>query len=327
MSPALPSPDLQLTWRPLSAEDTASLHALLGRIEEHDDPPYRSTREEVEDSALNQWTDLAVNSIAGIDADGVLRAYGVVIDAETRRAAPRTLLEGGVDPVVRHRGVGSAVLTWQVERAKEMLAEADEPGRVIVHVEDGMDASADLVQRHGFTPGGFHTEMRRDLSTLDLPDEVELARPLQLVPWSAELDDAVRVAHGEAFGTGVEPPTPERWQEGRTYFVPEWSFLVLDRTSDRAQVAGYLLSSKYEQDWPTLGWSEGYVDILGVRAPWRGRRIATALVVRAMRAYAESGMEYAALGLDHADTDGSFGLFDRLGFTPTRGSTTYVLQV
>ncbi len=326
MSPALPSPDLQLSWRPLTTADTGDLYALLRRIEEHDDPPYRSTREEVDDSALTQWTDLAANSLAGFDADGVLRAYGVVIDAEARRAAPRTLLEGGVDPQVRHRGVGSAVLTWQLQRAKEMLAGATQPGRVIVHVEDGMSASADLVQRHGFVPGGFHTEMRRELATLDLP-EVELARPLELIGWSAELDDAVRIAHGEAFGTGMAAPSPERWQEGRTYFVPEWSFLVLDRTTDRAQVAGYLLSSKYEQDWPTLGWSEGYVDILGVRAPWRGRRIATALLVRAMRAYKEAGMEYAALGLDHADKEGRFGLFDRLAFTPTRGSTTYVLQV
>ena len=326
MSPALPAADLDLVWRPLEAGDTGSLYALLRRIEEHDDPPYRSTREEVDDSALTQWSDLAANSLAGFDADGELRAYGVVIDAEGRRAAPRTLLEGGVDPEARHRGVGSAVLTWQVERAKEMLAGAEEPGRVIVHVEDDMSSTADLVERHGFAPGGFHTEVRRDLSVLDLED-VTLARPLELVPWTADLDDAVRLAHGEAFGTGVHAPSPERWQEGRTYFVPEWSFLVLDRTTDRAQVAGYLLSSKYEQDWPTLGWSEGYVDILGVRAPWRGRRIATALVTRAMRAFAEDSMEYAALGLDHAAKEENFGLFDKLGFTPTRGSTTYVLQV
>lgn len=326
MSPALPGADLDLTWRALGTADLEELYALLRRIEEHDDPPYRSTREEVDDSALTQWSNLATNSLAGFDAAGKLRAYGVVIDAEGRRAAPRTLLEGGVDPQVRHRGVGSAVLTWQVERAKEMLARAEEPGRVIVHVEDDMSSTADLVERHGFAPGGFHTEMRRDLSAFDL-DEVTLERPLELVPWTADLDDAVRLAHGEAFGTGAHAPSQERWQEGRTYFVPEWSFLVLDRTSDRAQVAGYLLSSKYEQDWPTLGWSEGYVDILGVRAPWRGRRIATALVTRAMRAFAGSEMEYAALGLDHAAKEENFGLFDKLGFTPTRGSTTYVLQV
>lgn len=326
MSPALPNGDLDLVWRPLESTDMDNLYKLLCRIEEHDDPPYRSTREEVDDSALTQWSDLATNSLAGLDADGVIRAYGVVIDAEARRAAPRTLLEGGVDPDVRHRGVGSAVLTWQVDRAKEMLAGADEPGRVIVHVEDDMSTTADLVERHGFAPGGFHTEMRRDLAGLELAD-IELAHPLELVQWTGELDDAVRLAHAEAFGTGVHVPSPQRWQEGRTYFVPEWSFLVLDRTSDRAQVAGYLLSSKYEQDWPTLGWSEGYVDILGVRAPWRGRRIATALVTRAMRAFAESEMEYAALGLDHAAKEEDFGLFDKLGFTPTRGSTTYVLQV
>src|SRR5699024_10239372 len=140
--PALPSPDLQLTWRPLTPGDTGDLYALLRRIEEYDDPPYPSTREEVDDTALSHWTDLAANSLAGFDTAGELRAYGVLLEAEARRPAPRTLLEGGSDPEVRHRGVGSALLTWQLQRAKELLAGAQEPGRVVVHLEEGMSASA-----------------------------------------------------------------------------------------------------------------------------------------------------------------------------------------
>lgn len=325
MSPVPPIPEASLTWRALHLGDLESLYALLRRIEEHDDPPYRSTREEVNDSAQSQWQNLEENSLAGFDADGVLRAYGVVTEPEGP-AQSSSMLDGGVDPIARNRGVGTAVLSWQVGRAKELLAGGEDPGRLIVHVDDAMGSSAELVGEHGFIPGSFHTEMRRDLRGADLP-EVSLAHPLELVNWTPELDDAIRLAHGEAFGSGQQPPTPLRWQEGRTYFVPEWSFLVLDRTSDRAQVAGYLMCSKYEQDWPTLGWSEGYVDMLGVRAPWRGRRIGTALLVRAMAAFAGDGMEFAALGLDHAAKAESFGLFERLGFAPTRGSTSYVLPV
>lgn len=325
MSPRLPTCELNLQWRALQEEDTEALYALLRRIEEHDDPPYRSTREEVSDSARAEWTNLPQNSLAGFDDEGNLRAYGVVTEPDDGDRA-RSFLEGGVDPDERHRGVGSVMLAWQVQRARELLAGSDGNGQLIVQVEDGMRASRELVERHGFTPGGYHTEMRRDLRAAELP-AIELARPMELVPWSHELDDAIRLAHGETVGPDSRPPSPQRWQEGRTYFVPEWSFLVLDHTTDRAQVAGYLLSSKYEQDWPTLGWSEGYVDMLGVRAPWRGKRIATALLTRVMAAYAESGMEYAALGLDHPSKDDSFGLFDKLGFVPTRDATTYVMQV
>lgn len=325
VSPSLPQSDLNLQWRPLQEQDIEALYALLRRIEDHDDPPYRSTREEVTDSALSEWSNLAQNSLAGFDEHGQLRAYGVVSEPEHSDRA-RSFLEGGVDPGERHRGVGSAMLAWQVQRARELLREWEGTGQLIVHVEDGLRACNDLVEKHGFTPGGYHTEMRRDLRTGDLPSRT-LQRPLELVQWSHELDDAIRLAHGETVGPDSRPPSANRWQEGRTYFVPEWSFLVLDHTSDRARVAGYLLSSKYEQDWETLGWSEGYVDMLGVRAPWRGKGIATALLTRAMAAYAESSMEYAALGLDHPSREDSFGLFDRLGFIPTRDSTTYVLQV
>ncbi|WP_418606082.1 GNAT family N-acetyltransferase [Georgenia sp. SUBG003] len=104
--------------------------------------------------------------------------------------------------------------------------------------------------------------------------------------------DAVR-AHNKAFGDqwGSQPHTPETWAEGRTHHVPSWSFVALDRSSDRAQVAGYLMSSRYDQDWPALGWSEGYTEILGVLPDWRGKHVATALLTRAMRAYADDGMQ------------------------------------
>src|SRR5699024_8693825 len=127
--------------------------ALLRRIEEHDDPPYRSTREELSDSARGEWTNLEENSLAGFDPDGLLRAYGVVTEPE-EGDRPRSFLEGGVDPDERHRGVGSAMLGWQVERARELLAAAEGEGQLIVHVEDGMNSCSELVERHGFVPGG-----------------------------------------------------------------------------------------------------------------------------------------------------------------------------
>ncbi|SEE03320.1 GNAT family N-acetyltransferase [Ruania alba] len=320
------SQDLELTWRPVHQGDAAALFMLWQRIEEHDDPPYRSTREELDESFVTQWTDLTENSIAGFDSTGRLCAFGLVSVPPDDAGPVRVFLDGGVCPDHRHRGVGSAILEWQIERARGVLTETGNgSGTIVVHVEDGMDHSADLVRRYGFSEAGYHTEMRRDLA-LELP-EVAVLRPLSVEPWTMELDDQIRLAHNEAFGSHAQAQSATVWTEGRTYFVPEWSFLVLDRTTDRAQVAGYLLASKYEQDWETLGWSEGYVDMLGVRAPWRGRRIATTLLVRAMRAFAESGMEYAALGVDHATRQDSLGLFDKLGFEPTRGSTTYTIEV
>ncbi|TDE88938.1 GNAT family N-acetyltransferase [Occultella glacieicola] len=325
----MPSAGSGLTWRPLGTGDVAELHALFERIETHDNPPYRTTLEEAAETFQGEWKDAPNNSLGGFDGEGVLRAYGTVTVQPGDVRSVRAFLEGGVDPLWRRRSIGTAVLRWQVDRSRQVLAASgkDVPGRIVVHVEDGMTDSVRMLQEQGFSPRRWYTEMRRDLG-LELP-AVKLRSNLDLVPWSAELDDQVRLAHNDSFRDhwGSEPHTVETWQEGRTYFAPTWSFLVLDRTTDRAQVAGYLLSGRYEQDWESLGWTEGYIDILGVRREWRGQRIATALLARAMAAYREDGMEYAGLGIDTEQPTGAFGLYGNLQFEPTRGSTMYTIEV
>lgn len=324
-----PPPELGLTWRGLRPEDLPALHALFHRIEEHDNPPYRTALDEAHERYAVDWHGDAENVLGGFDAEGVLRAYGAVSMPDRDSGTIRVYLEGGVDPGHRHRGIGSALLDWEIGRAKQLLARSDgsAPARLVVHVEDDMPESVHMLTIRGFRPRRFYTELRRDLRR-PVP-EVVLHRPLALQAWSAELDEQVRQAHNVAFAEHwvSEPQTAESWAQGRTYFVPEWSFIVLDRTSDRAQVVGYLLSSRYEQDWPSLGWREGYIDLLGVRPAWRGRGIATALVCRAMRAYADAGMDYASLGVDTEAPGAVFGLYSKLEFEPTRGSTMYTIEL
>ncbi|MFC4555889.1 GNAT family N-acetyltransferase [Georgenia faecalis] len=324
----LSGPAYGLAWRALSLADNPALVALVARIEEHDNPPYRTTEEESAENFAEAGTDPARDTIGGFDDDGQIRAFGMVRMRTGATGPVRALAEGGVDPQWRQRGIGAALLAWQVARTRQRLSDgAAGLGRVVVHVEDGMDDTVALLRRAGFTPQRWYTEMRRDLST-PIPD-VELASRLRVEPWTPELDDAVRRAHNDAFRDqwGAQEHTPETWVQGRTHFAPAWSFVALDRTSDRARVAGYLISGRYEHDWPAQGWSEGYTEVLGVRREWRGKRIATALLTTAMRAYAADGMEYAGLGVEAAAPTGEFGLFTHLGYEPTRGSTLYTLEL
>ena len=324
-----PPAELGLHWRGLELVDLPALHALFHRIEEHDRTPYRTALEETHERYVADWHSEPANVLGGYDEAGTLVAFGAVALSPTDTHTLRVHLEGGVDPVHRHHGVGSAVLDWEIGRARQLLARSDRavPARLVVHVEDGMPDSVHMLTTRGFQPRRYYTELRRDLA-MPLP-EVTLKRPLEIVPWSAELDEQVRLAHNVAFAEHwvSEPQTAESWAQGRTYFVPEWSFIVLDRTTDRAQVVGYLLSSKYEQDWSSLGWSEGYIDLLGVRPDWRGRGIATALVSRALHAYAASQMQYASLGVDTQEPGEVFGLYSKLKFEPTRGSTMYTIDL
>ena len=95
------------------------------------------------------------------------------------------------------------------------------------------------------------------------------------------------------------------------------------RSGDRARVAGYLRSARYEQDWEALGWREGYTDMLGVLADYGGRGVAPALLTAAMRAYQRDGMEFAAAGVDSDSPTGAVDLYRELGYAPTQGSILY----
>lgn len=309
-----------LTWRPLRATDLLALSDLVARCEQHDDPPYRTSAAELaQDIFDTPGADLAAGTIGAFDDTGRALAYGRI--RRTGEGAG-VVIGGGVDPSLRRRGLGRDILQWQIERARVL---ADGPVTITTYVEDDMGDHSSMLEEEGFTPQRRFWELRRDLA-LPLPDVSPLRPPLTLERWHPELGEQVRLAHNESYvdGSGVALATPESWREDLAHAVPEWSFLVMDRSTDRTPIAGYLISGRYEQDWAALGYTSGYADLLGVRREYRGRRVASALLIAAMRAYRDSGMEYACLGVDSALDDATSTLYEQLGFEATRGSTLWV---
>ena len=116
---AVPPPRSELVWRPLVPQDLDSLFALVTECETHDDPPYRTTKDELwEDVYVGPGKDPSNNTLAAISPAGDVLAYGRarVLPGEERTV--RAFLGGGVHPEIRRRGLGSDLLTWPtVERA------------------------------------------------------------------------------------------------------------------------------------------------------------------------------------------------------------------
>lgn len=324
----LPPAHLELTWRPLQARDAEELFALIQAVEDADRAPQRTSAAEVAEMFEGSWKDLQADTLGGYDAAGTLRAYAFVEVRPGDSRTVRAFLSGGVHPAWRGRGLGRAVLAWTEGRGRQKLAESgkDLPARLATFVDEQARDHRRLYAAAGFSPIRWYTDMRRDLA-LEVP-RITVPRGVQVVRWTPELDDATRAAHNAAFTDhwGTEPQTAESWRH-EAHFAPSWSFVALDRSAAEPTVVGYLLSSRYEQDWAVQGYTCGYTDLLGVRREWRGQGLAGVLLARAMNAYKRSRMQYACLGVDTANPTGAHGLYSRMGYEATHGSVLYSVEI
>ncbi|MCC2333455.1 GNAT family N-acetyltransferase [Cellulomonas wangsupingiae] len=322
----VPDPGLGLTWRPATLQDAAALAALNVRSEEADGLPYRTSVAEVAEELAGQWRDLSLDTLVGVDADGTPRAYAHVDTAPGDERVVRAFVSGTVDPAWRGRGIGAALVAWSQARARQLLAASGKelPARIATYADDSVPEVACVFEAAGFAPIRYYTHMRRPLDA-PLPD-VPRIEGLRVVPWSSELDDAVRLAHNEVFADhwGSEPRTPEQWRAARAMFAPAWSFVALD---DADHVVAYAVSGRYEEDWPAAGYPSGYTELLGVRREWRGRRVAVALLATVMRAYQADGMAYAELEVDTENPSGAHGLYAALGYEVAHSSTMLTIEL
>lgn len=326
----MPTPDLtpvdqQLTWRPISYADIDGWEGLLRRMAVEDKPDWIEQRADLEEVLQATKNDPELDTILGVDEDGTPRAFGRI---SANPGSNLVHVFGGVDPAWRRRGIGRSIHGWQVERARKRLEDAKIAGGFIrSYVEESNPGHRALMEAAGATVVRWFTEMTRDLS--EAIPEVDLDPEFEIVTFSDDLSEAVRLAHNEAFQDhwGSEPRDEESWRFTVTHpeFRADWSLAVIDTAS--GEVVAYEIASYDPESKELVGHDEGYTELLGVRRDWRGRRLAPALLAETMRRIKASGMENAALGVDTENPSGALGLYERMGYTPTRRSMAFEKQL
>jgi mycothiol synthase len=323
----LPSSKHRLHWQPLQRGDLDELSGLLTAIEHLDQPVERHSVSELYERFDEIDSDPEIDTVLGRDAAGLPVAYGwarrVDFDVDPRRV----YLDGGVHPGWRRQGIGTSLLTWQIEAMRQWYAESwvagQGPLRLICLVEDKLAAQRRMYERVGLAPLRWFADLTRHF---DGPrPQVRPPEGIEIVPLEVEHLEAVRLAHNEAFADhwGSQAIDEAHWLEelNRSTSRLDWSWVAVEASS--GEIVGYVTNAAYEQDWASQGYSDGWTDRLGVRPAWRCRGIARALLAASMGSFAEARHTAAGLGVDTENPTGAYGLYADMGYVATNTTVLY----
>jgi len=142
-------------------------------------------------------TNLTQDSAIAFDSQGRAIAYGLVSMSREHETLVWASLDGCVTPECRGQGIGSALLSWQEHRGRQMLSALDccLPALVAADVWDGSSQGA-LLKAHDYTARRWWLELERDLYT-PLPT---LALPAEYrIEGYAGKEERSRLVHNLAF--------------------------------------------------------------------------------------------------------------------------------
>ena len=231
------------------------------------------------------------------DGEGKLKSWGVVHHDH------------------RQRGLGAALFDRMEVRASERLRAI--PAAVLhTAVNDADAAAAALVRARGF-------------------EHVRTFRHLQI-----DLDGSPRDPGEPPAGIRIHAIEPERdLRRIHAIFVEafsgEWGYrpipfkewIAMEVETPSYDPSLWLLATDGDEAVGALSgvvWGDrGWVGELGVRAPWRGRGIASALLRRAFATFASRALPRVMLNVDSENSTGAVRLYERVGMRTARAWDVY----
>lgn len=321
MAPPLPADPVlsRASWRPLTPGDAPALERAVEAVRVADRGQEVRTRDDLVRELMDPRAPAATNTLGLVLRDGSLAGWAIVHERPQADLARRVFLDGGTHPTVRGRGIGTQLVGWAIARGEETLSAqpADLPQFLEAFRDVTSTGAVALYVAHGFAAVRQYMNMRRDLTSA-LPAEPAVAG-VRIVPYETADGEAVRLAHNDAFADhwSSDPVSSDDWERdfvGDPHFRADLSFVAF--AGD--EVAGYSVNYCSEADWAAGDVRDAWIGQLGVRRAWRGRGLATALVVRSMATFRAAGMDAASLGVDTENPTGAVALYERVGFVVNR---------
>lgn len=227
-----------------------------------------------------------------------------------------------LDPAHGGRGIGSALLSWNEARLREIAAGHDvDPKLLQAWVADRNKAASALVRGAGYEPLTYMAEMVR-LTVEDLPDH-RLPEGLEIRPVREEDIRTIWEADMEAFRDhwGYVEPSESDYERFRAfpYLDPSLWKVAWDDEGVAGQVKSFIDDAQNEEFGRRRGWTEQ----IATARRWRRRGVAKALIVESIRELAARGMTEVALGVHTENPNGAYDLYAGLGYELVQTWTTY----
>lgn len=236
-----------------------------------------------------------------------------------------------VDPAFAERGIEDALLQQGIGRQTALAAElamadgaSPRPAILTRYARGTEGPRIERLEALGFEHVRRHAEMARpDLAAIPdvpVPDGIVLTRV------EAGDERALRRAYDlnvEVFAThyGEAEPTEADWALFRVApdTQPSLWCVAIDRATGEA--AGHILNylAVPGPDGSIVGWTES----IAVRAPYRRRGLASAMLAESLRIVRDAGATSAALGVDQQNENRAMALYERLGFRRTLEELEY----
>jgi mycothiol synthase len=264
---------------------------------------------------LDDWhsLDLAEEAVILTAPDGRIAAYADVFN----RSFVIVSIYGYVHPDYREVGLGSYLVAWGERWTRDHMLQAQENARVVVqhYINSANEAARRLLENSGYS-------QVRGIYVM----ETTLDEPPTLPRWPADISvrtfvpgrderavyEAVEDAFRDLWGRPRNPFERFVRETKNENFDPSLWFLALQGD----EIAGLVLCK-------TLA-GEGWIDVVGVRRPWRNRGLGLALLRHAFTEYQRRNIRRVSLSVDAESITGAPRLYGRAGM---RVRESYVIHL
>jgi mycothiol synthase len=329
---ATESSNLTLTWRPVALSDAAACAVLLNAIEDVDHFGEFFGEDDVAELIGDPVLDLARGTLAAFDGDAMV-GYSLATHQPLAVESHRVMLDGGVHPAYRRRGIGARLLSAGIASAKELHAIHHPDLRLAVDAQNNEQNAGALAAyaAAGMTLIRWYSQMTHQLGGAVVDALVPTGRAIE--KHSADNDDEFLAVRNEAFldHWGAVQMPAQQWHStmvGWQSFRPDLSFLIRDTgaAAGTGTAAGMLLTHSWDSDTEATGIRDAHYMLIGTRRAYRGRGVASALIAHAQHTAKAAGYDRTSLTVDSASPTGANGLYERAGFTVASTHVRYTVE-